>query len=75
MQEEEIISLVSWEPWKVVYVQNKGSHMKVRSGAPKKSFWDVWKSQKEEIKELGIYVKKQEGNFEDGTPPQWMVNQ
>ena len=75
MNEEEISPLVTWEAWKVVYVQSKKEHMKVRSGVPNKTFWDVWKIQKDEIKSLGIFVKKNESSDEDGVPPQWIVTQ
>ena len=75
MNEKEILPLVTWEEWKVVYVQSKGEHMKVRSGVPNKTFWDVWKAQKDEIKDMGIYVKKNEDSEEDGVPSQWIVSQ
>lgn len=74
MKEDKISSLVSWENWKVVYVKSKDSYIKVRTGVPKKSFWDAWKVQKDEIKALGIYVKRIEANEEEGIPPQWIVN-
>jgi hypothetical protein len=73
MNEDEISSLVSWEAWKVVYVKSKDSYMKVRTGIPQKSFWDVWRDRKNEIKSLGIYVKKVESE-ENDHPPQWLVN-
>ncbi len=74
LTENEVGTLVNWEKWKVVFVRSKEEHMKVRSGYPTKEFWDVWRNQKDEIKALGIYVKKEED--QDGeTPPQWVVTQ
>lgn len=75
MKEDEILPLITWESWKVVYVSSKGEHMKVRSGVPNKTFWDEWKTQKDEIKALGIFVKKKESSDEEGIPPQWIVSQ
>ena len=75
LTEKEVNSLVEWDSWKTVFVKSKEDHMKVRTGTPQKTFWDIWKDRKEEIKALGIYVKRVESNDEDGTPPQWVVNQ
>jgi hypothetical protein len=48
--------------------------MKVRLGVSNKTFWDVWKAQKDKIKALGIFVKENEGNYEGAVPPQWIVS-
>ncbi len=75
LTEEDVISLVSWDPWKTVFVKSKEDHMKVRIGNPQKAFWDLWKTQKNEIKALGIYVKREERDNDEGIPPRWIVNQ
>ncbi|MHA1110410.1 MAG: hypothetical protein ACTSRE_04870 [Promethearchaeota archaeon] len=75
LTEKEVNSLVKWDSWKTVFVKSKEDHMKVRTGTPQKTFWDIWEDRKEEIKELSIYVKRVEGNNEVEIPPQWIVNQ
>ena len=74
LTEEEVIPLVAWDQWKTVFVKSKEDYMKVRTGTPQKTFWDVWKIRKDEIKALGISVKKIEGSDGDGIHSHWVVN-
>jgi hypothetical protein len=63
---EDIEKLVRWTGgWKVVYVKSKGEHMKVRNGSPTPEFWDLWREKKDEIKSLGISVRKEEDEEEE----------
>ena len=60
---EDVEKLIRWNnkgKYKTVFVRNKEDYMKVRDGVPTSGFWDLWKTNKIEIKELGFSVKKEE---------------
>ena len=73
LEREDVEKTIQWEGgWKVVYVRSKDDHMKVRNGKPTKAFWDLWRQHKDEIKQLGTSVKKEE-NEEEGTS-EWKIS-
>ncbi len=73
LKREDVEKTVRWTgEWRIVFVKSKGDHMKVRNGTPTSTFWDLWRKSKEEIKKLGLSVKKEEDE-EEGTST-WVVN-
>ena len=73
LKREDIEKSIKWTgEWRVVYVKSKEDHMKVRNGVPTSTFWDLWREHKDEIKKLGISVKKEE-NEDEGTS-EWKVS-
>ena len=76
LNQEDVEKLIRWNnngKFKIVFVKSKGEHMKVRNGSPTPGFWDLWKTNKVDIKELGISVKKEE-NEETGAS-NWIIAQ
>ncbi len=71
---EDVEKLIRWNnngKWRVVYVRSKEDHMKVRNGVPTSGFWDLWRTNKDEIKAIGISVKKEED--EETGASNWVV--
>ena len=72
LKRDDVEKLIRWSGgWKIVYVKSKGDHMKVRNGSPTSEFWDLWREKKDEIKSLGISVRKEEDE-EEGTS-KWVI--
>jgi len=72
LKQEDIEKLIKWTgDWRIVFVKSKEDHMKVRNGTPTSGFWDLWREKKDEIKQLGIYVKKVED--EEANTSEWVV--
>jgi hypothetical protein len=70
---EDVEKLIKWTgKWRVVFVKSKGDHMKVRNGTPTPEFWELWRIKKDEIKSLGISVKKEENEEEETS--KWVIN-
>ena len=73
LKKEDVVKTIQWTgDWRVVFVKTKGDHMKVRNGTPTSQFWDLWRKSKDEIKKLGISVKKEEDE-EKGTSA-WVIS-
>jgi len=73
LKNEDVEKCIKWTTeWKTVFVSSKNDYMKVRNGIPSPEFWDLWKGKKDEIKKLGISVKKVE-NEEKGTS-EWIIS-
>lgn len=60
--QEYLQNNVSWSEPQIV--DTKYGVKKVRKAGIPSSFWDLWKSQKEEIKEAGISVSKYQGEWQ-----------
>jgi hypothetical protein len=74
VKKEDIENSVRWkEEYKVVFVKKSQDYMKVRSGDPTEDFWSLWREHKDDIKSMGIYVRKEEDEEEETYS--WKVTQ
>ncbi|MBN2156979.1 MAG: hypothetical protein JW776_13125 [Candidatus Lokiarchaeota archaeon] len=72
LRREDVEKHVKWTgDGRIVFVKSKEDYMKVRNGSPTPQFWDLWREKKDEIKALGIYVKKEED--EEKETYNWVV--